>query len=257
MIVQRTFKKAYADALASAVKAGQNLDLYSLPEFPYDSEQVVMIPTLAHPDGLLEQMIPTRQGDFESAVALYEAYSTLSPLLASDRSFWIYLAHVELFPYIQKRFPKVMIKEERTSQYIGSHWFFGDKGFQRHALASLWWFVHLTICEDSEDKYHYTRHFFSNYEFRTNLAQYSIIRHKEFLIGYFQFLIDNPKVMASFFKERNRFITKHFNKLGGTRLLSTLPREAFYSELEKLKPQILQTTKSSESDINQDEDLFE
>ncbi|MBD5176973.1 MAG: DUF4357 domain-containing protein [Bacteroidales bacterium] len=248
MIVQRTFKKSYAEALAAAVKQGTNLNLYALEEFPYDKDQVAIIPNLAHPEGLLDKMIPTPQGDFQSAVALYEAFSGLTPLLASDKSFWIYLAHVDLFPYVQKRFPKVMKEEGRTSQLITVRWFFADKGFIRNALASLWWFVYLTVDEENNDKYKYTRLFFSNYEFRTNFAQYTIVRHKEFVIGYFQFLMDNPDVMLSFFKHRNRFITKYFNKLGGTRLLSTLPREYFYEELVRIKPQIMAVTTTSVKD---------
>ena len=48
--------------------------------------------------------------------------------------------------------------------------------------------------------------------------------------------------MSQSFKARNRFITKYLNKLGGTRLLSTLSREFFKKELTKIKSQILAVT---------------
>lgn len=258
MIVQRTFKKGYAEELASAVREGNNLDLYAQEKFPYESDQVVIIPTLAHPDGLLDKMIPTPQGDCDSAIALYEAYPNLTPLQASDRTFWIYLAHVDLFPYIQKRFPKVMESSFEDVQYVLNHWFFTKDGQLRHSLSGLWWLTHLSVDESASgsEKYKFTRYIFRDYTFRTNFANYSLAKHKEALMGYFQFMMDNPDVSGSFLKERNRFITKHFNKVGGTRLLSTLPREYFIEELERIRPQILNITSSSKG-IEGDDDAFE
>lgn len=84
----------------------------------------------------------------------------------------------------------------------------------------------------------------------------TISRHKPFLMGYFQFLIDNPEVMKSYFYEKNIFITKHFNKVGGTRLLSTLPKEYFYEELTNIKSRIQSVTSGKQTQI-EDEDIFE
>lgn len=242
MIVQHTFKKGYAESLAEDVKNGRNLDFYSKESFPYDPDQVVIIPNLRYPEGLKEKMIPTPQGDFESAVALYEAYPNLTPIQASDKSFWTYLTHVDLFEYVQARYPKVLEDSFDNINYVLYHWFYVSDWIKVHPLASLWWYTHLTIDNILEDKYKYTRFFFSSYEFRTNFVQYSIARYKEAVIGYFDFLIQNPEVLRQSFKARNRFITKHLNKLGGTRLLSTLPRSFFTEELTKLKPQILAVT---------------
>ena len=47
--------------------------------------------------------------------------------------------------------------------------------------------------------------------------------------------IKSHEVFSAFFKTRNRFVTKHFNKIGSTRLLSNLPREYFYQELRKIE----------------------
>lgn len=244
MIVQRTFKKAYAEELADRVRNGFDLDLYSKESFPYDKDQVVMIPTLRYPEGLKDKMIPTSQGDFESAVALYEAYPNLTPLQASDKAFWTYLTHVDLFEYVQKRYPKVLDEDFDNINYVLNHWFHTSDWIKVHPLASLWWYVKLTIDESLEDKYKYTKFFFDSYEFRTNFVQYNIARHKEAVIGYFDFIIQNPEVMTQWFKARNRFITKYLNKLGGTRLLSTLPREFFTEELTKIKSLILTVTGS-------------
>lgn len=239
MLLQRTFKKNYVEALLDAVRNGQNLDLYAQDSFDYDAEQVVMIPNLAYPEGLIDKLVPTPQGDFDSAVAIYEAFPNLTPLQAADKSFWTYLTHVDLFEYVQKRYPKVKDEGFNSIPYIVDHWFCGSDWYWRHPIASLWWFVHQTIDENNGDKYKYTRFFFSSFGFRTNFAKYSIARLKEAVFGYFDFLMENPEITAQFLKPRNLFITKHLNKMGGARLLSVLPREAFKEELYNIKDQIL------------------
>lgn len=257
MILQRTFKKNYVESLLDAVRNGQNLDLYAHETFDYDAEQVVMIPNVAYPEGLIEKLVPNTQGDLQSAIALYEAYPNLTPLQASDRSFWIYLAHADLFSYVQQRFPKVKEEGFYNKQYILDHWFFGQ-GTIMQVLSGLWWLTHLSVDEEGSDKYKYTAQIFRDYSMRTNFAQYTFARHKEAVIGYLQFMIDNPDVFGSFFKERNRFVTKHFNKIGGSRLLSTLPRDYFYDELMHIKDQITEVTAStSKSNEPVDDSFFE
>ena len=82
--------------------------------------------------------------------------------------------------------------------------------------------------------------------------QYAIARHKEAIFGYFDFLIENPEITSQWFKARNRFITKHFNKLGGTRLLSTLTRDFFTEELNRIKTQILAVTGTVKDEDDED-----
>ncbi len=258
MLLQRTFKKYYVESLLDAVRNGQDLDKYAADYFVYDQNQVVMIPTIAYPEGLIDKMVPTTQGDFQSAVALYEAFPNLTPLQASDRSFWIYLAHVDLFKYVQKRFPKVMESEFTNNQYILDHWFFAQ-GTIMQALSGLWWLTYLSVDSKAGDnKYIYTAQIFRDYTLRTNFANYSFARHKEAVIGYLQYMIDHPEVFAAFFKAKNRFITKHFNKIGGTRILSSLPRSYFYDELCSITDQIIDVIPSSSKSADSvDESFFE
>lgn len=254
MLLQRSFKKYYTESLLETVRSGQDLDKYANDYFVYDQEQVVMIPGVEYPEGLIKKMIPTPQGDFETAVALYEAYSELTPLQAADKSFWAYLAHVDLFEYVQTRYPKVKERGFNNINYVVDHWFCGSDWYWRHPLASLWWFVYQTIDESNKDnKYKYTRFFFSNYAFRTNLAKYTIVRLKEALFGYFDFLMDNLEIMSQHFKPRNLFMTKHLNKLGGSRLLSTLDRQTFYNELYSIKNDVLAINSSSKKDKEEEE----
>lgn len=254
MLLQRSFKKNYVDSLLDAVRSGQSIELYAGDSFPYDHNQVVMVMGLQHPGNLLDRLEPTPQADFNTAVTLYEAYPTLTPLQATDKSFWTYLTHVDLYKYVQARYPKVKEPGFNNILYVVDHWFCGGDWYWRHPLASLWWFVHQTIDEDSADKYKYTKFFFSSFEFRTNFAKYSIARHKEAVFGYFDFLMENPEVTAQLIKTRNRFITKHINKLGGTRLLSVLPREAFKAELYRIKDDIMAVNVSNTKEYEEDND---
>ncbi len=259
MIAQRTFKKAYAETLADRVRNGYDLDLYGKEAFPYDKDEVLIIPTIRYPEGLLSKLIPTAQGDCQSAIALFEAYPNLTPLQASDKAFWTYLTHVDLFEYVQARYPKVKQEDFSNINYVLNHWFYISDWIKVHPLASLWWYVYLTYDEASADPYKYTKQFFESYEFRTNFVQYSIARHKEAVIGYFDFLMENEDVMSQFFKSRNRFITKYLNKLGGSRLLSTLDRNFFKAELTRIKPQILAVTSNYREDESEgfDDSYFE
>ena len=99
MSLQKTFRARYAQQLEDEAKNGVGIERYTKPEFAYDKNQVLMIPTIEQPVGLLEKM--DAKDDYKSAVELFEAYKNLTLLQAQDFSFWTYLAHVDLFPYVQ------------------------------------------------------------------------------------------------------------------------------------------------------------
>ena len=239
--LQKVFKTKYVDFLLEKAKQGQSLANYASEFFPIEHENILYIPSIKHPIGLLEKMNPNVEKDFESAVALYEAYPNLSPLQAADKTFWVYLAHTELFPYVQNRYPQVKQDGFNNPQYILDHWFF-EHGPLRHALAGLWWSVYLTIDKDSvTNKYDYTKFIFSkDSNMRTiYFVNYPLFRHKEAAIGILKFLMEDYELCASFFRQRVRYITKYFNKLGGTRQLVSLDRDFFYYELKKIRPLIM------------------
>lgn len=241
--LQRTFKAKYVDRLLEQAKSGISLPNYALDTFPIEQENILYIPSIVHPNGLLDKMNPAIEKDFESAVALYEAYPNLSPLQASDKSFWVYLAHTELFPYVRERYPDVCMKNFNNSAYVLDHWFFNQSTPLFHALAGLWWAVYFSVDDESEEshKYDYTSFIFSrDSNIRTKFfVRYLLFRHKEAAIGILKFLMEDYELCASFFRQRVRYITKYFNKLGGTRQLVSLDREFFYHELKKIRPQIM------------------
>lgn len=237
MKLQKVFKESYVKDLRDKVKAGISLSDYSKAKFPYNEKMVRSIANLYQPTNLLDKLDYT--DDLISAKALYEAYPNMSPLLASNDCFWTYLTHVDLFQYVQARWPKVL-RGEADKNYIESHWFQGGNTFQQTSLSGLWWSVYCTIdkSKDNNRKYEITDFFFSHIHYR-ELVGTTLFRHKEAVIGIMEFLMENPEIANSYSKWRIRFIMKYFNQLGAVKVLSYFNRDFFKAELKKKKDTLL------------------
>lgn len=228
--------------LRDAVKSGSAIPLYGNSTFEIDQTQVKRLANVYAPEGLAERLTEIWENDFASAVAIYEAYKNISPLLASNEAFWAYLTHTDLFSYTQKRWPKVKEKE-CSSDYILDHWFLGVNGLLRNAVASMWWSVHNTIDETRENKYELTEVLFKNYTLRiVAFGSTLLIRHREAMIGIMSFLADNPDVTNNALEYRGQFITKYFNRIGAAKQLAFLKRDYFYATCEHMKDKILSVT---------------
>lgn len=228
--------------LRDAVKSGSAIPLYGNSTFEIDQTQVKRLANVYAPEGLAERLTEIWENDFASAVAIYEAYKIISPLLASNEAFWAYLTHTDLFSYTQKRWPKVKEKE-CSSDYILDHWFLGVNGLLRNAVASMWWSVHNTIDETRENKYELTEVLFKNYTLRiVAFGSTLLIRHREAMIGIMSFLADNPDVTNNALEYRGQFITKYFNRIGAVKQLAFLKRDYFYATCEHMKDKILSVT---------------
>lgn len=237
MKLQKVFKESYVKELRDKVRAESNLSNYGKAEFPYNEKMVRPIANLYQPANLLEKLDYT--DDLISAKALYEAYPNMSPLLASNDCFWTYLTHVDLFQYIQARWPKV-IRGEADKNYIESHWFQGGNSFQQTSLSGLWWSVYCTIDKTRgyKRRYEITDFLFNQIHYR-ELVGSTLFRHKEAVIGIIEFLMENPEIANSYAKWRIRFIMKYFNQLGAVKVLSYFKRDFFKAELEKKKDILL------------------
>src|SRR5574344_230965 len=232
--LQKTFKESYMKTLRDAVKSGEALPLYSNESFTIDETQVKRLANVYAPVGLEDKLIPTSDGDFESAVAVYEAYNNISTLLASSETFWAYITHTVMFNYAQKRWPNI-----DNDVNILDHWFVGPHGILRNAAAALWWGVYSTIDNNRADKYELTRILFKNYTMRVNTFGASLlIRHKEAMIGILSFLHDNPDIMQKS-EPRCLFISKYFNRLGSSKQLVYMDITFFYNKLQKINSKIM------------------
>lgn len=242
MQLQKTFRESYMKTLRDAVKSEVAIPLYGAETFEVDQTQVKRLANIYTPEDLAEKLDGVWNDDYKSAIAVYEAYQNISPLLASNEAFWAYLTHVDLFSYTQKRWPEVK-NASCSANYILDHWFIGENGVLRNAIGSLWWSVYNTIDVKRTNKYELTEILFQNYSLRvTYFGSYILIRHKEAMIGILSFLKDNPEITNNSFENRGRFISKYFNRLGAVKQLAYLKQDFFYNTCENLKDKILSVT---------------
>lgn len=178
-----------------------------------------------------KRMIPDKNHDFESAVALFEAYKDLSPYIASKAGFWVYLSHNELYSYVKNRWG--------DTTKIKEHWF--DIG-RRGSLSGLWWAVYCTYdsTKEGEEQYWLTRQLFVNQTFRTRtFFTYRIGMNKEALKGILLFMSKHPDLFKRGAGEaRLDYIRKYLGRLGSTKELISFESEFFTKELERKMPAI-------------------
>ena len=237
---QLLFREKYLHNLKAQVQAGTLLEHYKGNDFVFDTKQVYMMPNIVKPIDLLDKL--DDKNDFTTAVALFEAFKNLEPIQASDERLWSYLAHVDLYPYMVKRWDNVYkggLSEKDSISYILKHWYLSStsqSGLLRHALAGLWWAVFLSVDEGrGDDKYELTKILFRQLDFPTRtLGTYKLGRHKEAVIGILEFIKENEKLFSNSFEKKTRFVTKHINQIGGVKPISFYDRSFFKSELKKV-----------------------
>lgn len=227
MHLQRIFTKTYSEYLRKHI----NIDDYRQEVFPCDLKQVKLLANIYQPEGLIDRLDPNN--DYQSGIAIYEAYRGISPLLASLPDLWIYLGHVDLFSYVQARHSEVL-KETCTEDFVIDHWFQNRVSRFRMALPSGWWSVYLSIDNSREDPYELTKILYSNQEFRTNsFGSQILIRHREAMIGVLEFLSEHKELLEEGMNSRAQYIRILFNKIGGYKPIAFMDRQFFKDELEK------------------------
>lgn len=233
---QKIFTNRYTEELRSKA-VGKDADLadYRKEEFPYDDTQELVLQDKEKPAGLLQRMLDA-ESDGAAAKELYKAFSGLSPLEASYLPFWAYLSHVDLYPFVCKRWPEVFEgKAVNPSKYIDEHWFGKDI---MQCLSGWWWTVHMTVGDDGD--FTLTDFIFDKREdLRQNLGTSTLFRHKPFTRSLLRFLNDNPDVVEEAQIPRCRYIIQHFNRLGAMKQLAYLKEKDFDNMLNQLKSEIM------------------
>ncbi len=259
-MIQKIFLKDYTEQLKQDARSG-NLENYGKDQFTYDEEKIFST-NIERSDDLLNSMLKyaTPQDDYNAAIVLYEAFEHLSREQASYEPFWTYLTHVDLYPYMIKRFCNGGQPNETD---VKINWW--HTHLMRRGISNLWWSVKQTIDEDNkEDKYHYTKYFFKHLDFRQRrMGSSTLFRHKEAVIGILKYLEGN---VTDYFEGRSNFIMMYFNKEATLRHLSTWSRDDFYNALENIKDDInrvkLRTEAAStlakkiSNDLEQEEEDF-
>lgn len=249
MELQRVFKHSYMEDLRRHIHIAD----YQQEQFPYDETKTKHLANVYHPEGLLDKMDP--DDDYKSAVALFEAYKNLTPLVASLPDLWVYLTHVDLFPYMQKRYPDVL-GEKVNEDYIVQHWFKNAVSVFRMGIPGLWWSVKLSIDEEREDPYELTKILFKNQELRTNsFGPLALIRHKPAMQGILEFLKEHPELLGEGMNMRAVYIRKLFNNIGGYKPLAYMDKQFFKSVLERRLESI--SEKHSREELQTNKRLFQ
>lgn len=229
MALQSILTKSYIEKIFEEVERGYGLDRFLGESFPYDERELLVTPQIKQPVNLIGRLISTTEGDFVSAVALYDAYKTLKPIQAINAQFWESLALTDLFPYMQQRWSLKESKDLKRS--IVNHFQVKSHGLLRHGLAGLWWLVHLTVDESRDNKYELTEVLFKNYTLRyVRFGVGKVIQHKEAAIGILQYIKDHEAEMTNLENVSNG-LTSYFNKLGAVKQLISLDRNFFYNEM--------------------------
>ena len=253
---QLIFLKDYVDNLKQDVKEG-NIAAYGQDRFTYNKEATFSTNIKRDDDLLPKMMEHTLPGeDYEAAILLYETFSKLNREQASYNPFWAYLSHVDLYPYMIKRFCN---GKEPTLTDIKINWW--HSSLMRRGLSNLWWSVKQTIDEtesDPEKRYHYTRYFFKRIDFRQRrMGSSTLFRHKEAVLGILKYLEEN---VEEHFEGRSNFIMMYFNKQATLKQLASCDSDYFYNELCSISDDINKVKDRTEASgvlSSQDEDNWD
>jgi len=242
MKMQKIFKQSFVEKLKNNI----NPEKYKKHIFKFDEDETLLSSCIKAPLDLSRKVDP--KDDYKTAIALYEAYPDLERIDVADERFWTYLAHVDLYPYMTKRWPKVYKNIDGTNpiDYINYHWFMkstAQNNQLRHGLAGLWWGVKLTIDEERENKYELTEILLGRQmdPLRRHLGTSKLARHKEAVIGILEFIKENPDLFDNHFEPRFRYVSKHLNSVGGVKCISYFERDFFKKELSKVSDKIMVT----------------
>lgn len=230
MALQTILSKRAIEKIKDDVELGIGLERFRMDDFPVDENDILVLPGIVKPEGLLDRLDASTDGDFKSAVAIYQAYKNLTPLQAVEDYFWESLAVTDLFPYMQQRWS---LKSTTDLQnVVKNHFFVKSHGLIRQGIGGLWWLTYLSVDEERNNPYELTEVLFRNYTLRfIRLGISQVIQHKEATIGILQFLKDHESESFSLENVSNG-LTSYFNKLGAVKQLTYLSRDFFYSEME-------------------------
>jgi hypothetical protein len=241
---QRIFRKRFMDQHITEIKSGDSIHLFRNNEFIIDEKSTLIMPHVERQMNLSGKMNSNRDSDYESAIALFEAFKNLTPLEAADPRFWNYLALTDLYPYLKERWPNIYKRVEGTNEisYVMDHFLMQDKSsdLMRAHLSGLWWSVFLSIDDtNSEDKYQLTKVMFWNQTLRTRtMGNYLMARKKELALGFLGYCHDRGKENFGNFEKEHQELTEFLNQIGGAKPLTSFTREEIKQILEKKFPLI-------------------
>lgn len=242
--MQLMFQEGFCSQLYQDLKDGRTISNYTEEgeSFSFSSNDLCCWKDFRVNKDALKKINTENPQSIDCAIMLYEAFPDLTPLMASYSPFWLYLAHVELAPYMRARWNNVLVnrngkENDKSAQikYIIDYWFpeLGDT--TRTWLPNLWWAVYLTVDPNREDPYELTKILFKQEDLRTRtLGTYTLFRHKPATVASLSFIASHmDSTFKHDFQNKCRYMMKYLNYLGGCRLLSYMDEDFFTEMLNK------------------------
>jgi hypothetical protein len=171
--------------------------------------------------------------DFENSVKIYEWLGALSISDANDPRFWTTLTHVNYEKYTKARWK---IDKNSTNESIKQRYFYNGGSLQarlRNSISRLWWIAKLTVREDIDDKYIYTRLVWASQDLMQNLFERALGTYPSVRFGLLNFLHQRKNIYDS---KQFRIFYKEINALGALSplgLLSEVEILEFLFKIEK------------------------
>lgn len=234
---QKIFSQKAVKALFDAFQSDDSVYLSDTP-FAFGYEELES-PDMEVAENLAERANP--DSDCETAIALYEAFPNLDPLEASSSGFWTHLTHIELWKYMQSRFPLSELGSEARHEKIKQKWFLGDpsqSSLIHHPLAGLWWGAKLTVAPErgKAGQYDLTRVLYRNLDVPTRtLGTYELGRLPAAIKGILGYVYDHPEDFKNQYEAKMRAIMRLLNSVGGVIQLGCHDEDFFKEQIENNK----------------------
>jgi len=217
----------------------------SRESFEFTPDQLLPFPGAGTAEApLLEVGNRRTTNDFENARRIYEWIGPLSELEARDERLWAWMAHVPFANYTRDRWPIREGDAQTARNSVLDHWFVRGEGrpsLRRHAIAGLWWAVHLTNAPwagdpylaplRNEDPFFYTRILLGNSEVFFHTLEREFGSSRRILIATLDIVHRSKRTASSTI----RSLAKEVNLACRCRELEILPLDELRSFLESLR----------------------
>ncbi len=161
------------------------------------------LPSLEYSKDVILTNEQKSQQDLVNTRLIFDEFKFLSPLQATTKTLWAYMAHEPYKDYVTSRWIKSPDDEDKKDDIIKTirNRFFvpGKKELIRYnAISRLWWAGYLTYDENNSDRYHLTKILFTGQQICGDLLDASFCGNKKvimgILLGLKQYLEENISV---------------------------------------------------------------
>jgi len=181
------------------------------PYFSTSSRVMTSSVSLSYEEGKKLTDDEKNSNDLANVRMLYGTFKNLTPLQATNKFMWSYLAHVTFKDYVVSRW----IKDSREIQKTINEKFFvnGTSGLMTdNAISRLWWAGYLTYDENNADPYHLTKILLSAQTIWTDILDTPFCGNKKVIKGILSGLKkcqDEKRITVDFMRECVKYFRRY------------------------------------------------